>query len=57
MPIPRDNEGAVPVVGPDAEVPLLGKVLHRLEVGLAEELVVEDAFGEGEPVALLLPCY
>ena len=50
-----NDDGAVPGVGPDQVVEVLCVVLDHFVVGLREELVVQDAVGELEPVAFFLP--
>jgi hypothetical protein len=55
VPLFGDDDGAVPGVGPDQVVEVLCVVLDHFVVGLREELVVEDAVSELEPVAFFLP--
>eukprot|EP00095_Tigriopus_kingsejongensis_P006851 maker-scaffold176_size284796-snap-gene-0.15 protein:Tk06851 transcript:maker-scaffold176_size284796-snap-gene-0.15-mRNA-1 annotation:"hypothetical protein COCHEDRAFT_1105320" len=50
-----DHDGSILVVGPDEHPRGVGKVFDRLKVALREELIVEDALGEGEAIPLLLP--
>jgi len=51
----RNHDRPILIVGPRAHARRLCKVLDRLKVALTEKLVVEDAVGIREAVALLLP--
>ena len=50
-----DDDGSIPRVRPDQVVEVLCVVLDHLVVRLREELVVENAVRELEPVAFFLP--